>query len=213
VCAIVVVPGALSAQEGTDTPEMQELTQQFQQMRNQVLLNMVQKGIDPREFFGDLRQQMQNGTLDVAALQQKLVDQGLIEKDAITQMQTKAQGATLGSIRRQLGVTDDEWKVLEPKIQRILAATGDAGSSNPMSGLIAGFMRGQSTASDVTKRMRELQGAVSDPATKPDALQQKLTAWRDARQKAKEELAAAQKDLIELLSPRQEAVLAMLGLL
>jgi hypothetical protein len=42
---------------------------------------------------------------------------------------------------------------------------------------------------------------------------QKLTALRDARAKAKADLESAQKDLKDVLTPRQEAVLVVNGML
>ncbi len=41
----------------------------------------------------------------------------------------------------------------------------------------------------------------------------KLTAYREARDKARQTLAAAQKDLKDVLSQRQEAVLVSMGML
>ena len=45
-----------------------------------------------------------------------------------------------------------------------------------------------------------------------DALAAKLRTWREAREKARADLAAAQKQLIEVLTPRQEAMLMNMGL-
>ena len=194
-------------------PGMQEMRQQLQQIGMAVMQNMTQKGIDPQKFFGDIRQQMQDGTLDMAALQQKLVDDGLIEKETVTQMQTTVQNATLNSIKRQLGVTDAEWTVLLPKIQRVMIASGDTDNSNPMRGMIAGLMRGQLVKSDAVKGKQELKAAIANPTTTPAEIQSKLGAVRETKQKAKDELTAAQKELIELLTVRQEAVLTILGLL
>ena len=128
-------------------------------------------------------------------------------------MQTTAQNATLNSIKRQLGVTDAEWTVLLPKIQRVMIASGDTDNSNPMRGMIAGLMRGQLVKSDVVKGKQELKAAITNPTTTPAEIQSKLGAVREAKQKAKDELTAAQKELIELLTVRQEAVLIILGLL
>lgn len=61
--------------------------------------------------------------------------------------------------------------------------------------------------------LTDLLGAVTDAKTTPEQLQQKLAAVRAARQKARADLAAAQKDLLELLTADQEAVLVDLGFL
>src|SRR5258708_2736274 len=119
VCAFVLGLSAAFAEDGP-SPEMQEMFQQFQEMQQKIRQNMQDKGIDPREFFGDMFRQMREGSFDMDAFNQKLVDNGLIEKDAITQMQTKAQSATFNTLKRQLGVTDEEWKAVQPKLQRVV---------------------------------------------------------------------------------------------
>jgi hypothetical protein len=65
----------------------------------------------------------------------------------------------------------------------------------------------------VTKAMADLQTALADTKTKPAQLEEKVAAVRLARSKAKEKFEAARKDLFELLTPEQEAVLIALGYL
>jgi len=67
--------------------------------------------------------------------------------------------------------------------------------------------------SAVMLKLAELRTALADPNTTPEQLQEKIGAVRGARQKAKAELAAARKDLLELLTPDQEAVLVSLDYL
>jgi hypothetical protein len=61
--------------------------------------------------------------------------------------------------------------------------------------------------------MSELQQATSDASTTPRQLRVKVAAVRAARQKAKAKLEAARKELLDLISPEQEAVLVSLGYL
>jgi septal ring factor EnvC (AmiA/AmiB activator) len=61
--------------------------------------------------------------------------------------------------------------------------------------------------------MADLQTALADAKTTPDQIKEKVAAVRAARQKARAELEAAQKDLLELLTSDQEAVLVSLGFL
>jgi Spy/CpxP family protein refolding chaperone len=58
-----------------------------------------------------------------------------------------------------------------------------------------------------------LQTTLDNKDAKPEEIKAKLTALRDARNKAKEDLTKAQADLKELLTQRQEAVLVNMGLL
>jgi hypothetical protein len=59
----------------------------------------------------------------------------------------------------------------------------------------------------------DLQAALDDPKASSEEIREKLTALREAGKKAKADLAAAQKDLLELLTAYQEAVLVSLGYL
>ena len=56
-----------------------------------------------------------------------------------------------------------------------------------------------------------LRTALDDPKTSPEALQEKVAAVRQARLKARAALADAGKNLLELLTADQEAVLVALG--
>ncbi len=65
--------------------------------------------------------------------------------------------------------------------------------------------------SAITQAMSDLQTAAGDTKTSSDELKKKVAAVRVARQKAKRTFETAKKDLLELLSPDQEAVLVGLG--
>ncbi len=76
-----------------------------------------------------------------------------------------------------------------------------------------GGMGGGGGDAAVTKAMADLQTALADSKTKPEQLKEKVAAVRVARRRAKEKLETARKDLIDLLTPEQEAVLISLGYL
>ncbi len=59
--------------------------------------------------------------------------------------------------------------------------------------------------------MVELQTVVADSKSTSEQIEEKLKVVRIARQKAKADLAAAQKNLMPLLTLDQEAVLVALG--
>jgi len=65
----------------------------------------------------------------------------------------------------------------------------------------------------VMQRLTELRTALADPNATSEQLKEKITAVRDARRKARAELAAARKDLLELLTLDQEAMLVSLDYL
>jgi hypothetical protein len=67
--------------------------------------------------------------------------------------------------------------------------------------------------SQVMVALMELRTVALDPNATADQIKEKAAAVRAARQKAKAEVAAAQKDLVQLLAPDQEAILVALGYL
>jgi hypothetical protein len=126
-------------------------------------------------------------------------------------------------LKEQLGTTDEELQVLQPRIEKIFQLQRDA------SGGGRGFFRmgrggnngnnnnnngnADQPTSPVQERMRELQTLLENKDTPPDQIKSKLTELRDARAKAKEDLAKAQADLRDVLTQRQEAVLVTMGIL
>lgn len=152
-------------------------------------------------------------------------------------------------MREQLGATSEEWKVLGPRVMKVMTlsrqsaggmrmgrmfgrpggpggpgAPGDQGGPNagnnrgnrgnrgdraqrPRGGMFGGEPTAVDTAAD------ELQTTLENTSATPEEIKSKLTALRTAKEKAKQELAVAQKDLREVLTLRQEAQLVVMGLL
>lgn len=129
--------------------------------------------------------------------------------------------------KTQLGATDDEWKVLQPKLEKVMNAQRDAGR-----GFGGGMMGGRGgprgergdrggdqnrpsnrPESKVAKARTELNTTLENKSASPDEIKAKLKAYRDAREQARADLQAAQRELKEVCSVRQEATLVMLGAL
>ena len=125
----------------------------------------------------------------------------------------RAREEYYGRIKADLGVTDDEWKVLQPRIEKVstLRRAGDSGRG--------GFSRGGDSnrssepQSPVAKASEDLRNVTRNKEAPAAEVTAKLAALREARAKAKAELAAAQKELVEVLTPKQEAVLVSMGML
>jgi hypothetical protein len=134
-------------------------------------------------------------------------------------------------LKELLGASDQEWAVLQPKVeklmdaQRLQMAGRGAGMAQLFRSDRGGGDRGGNNnnnrpdrpqrpeeSSPVAVRTRELQDAIRDNAS-PDVLKAKLAALRDARTKARDQYAKAQQELRELLTLKQEATLIMLGML
>ncbi len=120
----------------------------------------------------------------------------------------------LTNIKDQMGVNDEQWKTLAPKVektmtlQRELRAGGMGGFGGGRGGQAA-----NAPQSKLAEAQTALRTALENKDTPPADITAKLAAYREARDKARAELQAAQKDLKEGLTPREEAVLVMNGLL
>jgi hypothetical protein len=110
----------------------------------------------------------------------------------------------LARLKSELGVSQEEWSVIQPRIvavYRLAHTQPSAGKEDPQ-GLAL-----------VTQRMRELRELLANKAAKPEEIKAKLTALRAARERAIQELAKARQGLRQLMTLRQEAVLVLNGLL
>lgn len=126
-------------------------------------------------------------------------------------------------LKEQLGATDEEFKALQPKIERVqqlqLQATaggfggrgfGGRGFGGPGGGNREG---GQQASNPTVQAAQELRAVLENKSATAADIKAKLDAFRAAKAKSREELVKAQNELKELLSQRQEAVLVQRGIL
>jgi Spy/CpxP family protein refolding chaperone len=126
----------------------------------------------------------------------------------------------LDRIKENLGATDEEWQAIQPRVEAVQALLRQARPG--MGGRMFG-RGGQPPAppagpgapelSETEKATQALQAVLDNTQSKPEDIKQALTAYREARDKAKQELAKAQEELRKIVTPRQEARLVLLGLL
>jgi hypothetical protein len=124
-------------------------------------------------------------------------------------------------IKEELEVAnDDEWKALQPLVQKVTDARMQA-----MSGMGRGMMRPRRNADDQGGGgMR--RGPFGEPSPEQDALQKAIdakaskaelkaamTKFVEARKVREEQLKAAQEELRKVLTTRQEAIATANGLL
>ncbi len=115
-------------------------------------------------------------------------------------------------IKERLAVTDDEWKVLSPKLDNVRNIQRDMRGGGGFGGRRGGAPADAPTT-PVAKASQELRTALDNKDTAAEDIAKKLTAYREAREKAKAALTAAQKELKEVLTARQEALLVTMGML
>jgi len=142
-------------------------------------------------------------------------------------------------VKEALKCSDNEWKVLGPKVDRIMTLSRDAdsgrgrmfrgggrgtGGGPQMGGGPAGDRGGRpangrgggpgaGATSPVAKAVDDLQTTLDNPQATSDQIMAKLAALRAARDKAQKELAKARQDLRQLVTQRQEAQLVLMGIL
>ena len=125
-------------------------------------------------------------------------------------------------LKTELGVNDDEWKALQPKVEKVMDLQRQSFARRGFGG--RGRRGGQNQdqgntptptppSSPVQEKAQALQTVLDNKDSKPEDIKSALKAYRDAREQARQELAKAQDDLRGLLTARQESVLVMSGLL
>lgn len=114
-------------------------------------------------------------------------------------------------VQEALSPTDEEWAALEGPVGTVVSLSMEPGVSG---GMRLGGRRGGGEAatgqSAVAVAAAELQTAVDAGAEDVAA---KLAAYRDAREEARADLAAAREAIKGMINPTQEAKLVLAGVL
>jgi len=127
----------------------------------------------------------------------------------------------LDRVKTALGADDEAWTALQPKVEKVQTLTFQVRGLMGR-GMRAGRQgrRAQPAPAGELPKPTELEKAAQDLRQileNPDApvadITAKLVALRSATEKVEAELAAAQKELREMVSVRQEAQLVLMGLL
>ena len=127
------------------------------------------------------------------------------------------------SIKTALNVSDDEWSVIQPLLDKVEQAQfafvtsanfgfGFAGRRGG-NGAPGGGGAGVNTFFQGSPEVQALNDAVQSGSTSSDDLKAKMAAVRAARKKAQDDLTAARQNLQKVLSLRQEAALLSMSVL
>ena len=124
-------------------------------------------------------------------------------------------------LKEMLAASDDEWKVLQPRIEAIQQQKRDSGGG--MGGMMFGGGGGgfrppgspgdDQPKSEVQQKAADLRTVTDNKDSKPVDIKEKVAALRAAKEKSKAELQKQQAELREIVTIRQEAVLIMLGVM
>lgn len=131
-------------------------------------------------------------------------------------------------MREQLGASEEEWKVLYPRIQKVQQLQRQTrggfwsmvgwGGRQARRGRRGGQAQRPEVApqrerSEVEKKTEALRNLLEDKSSGAEPLKVALDALRKARAKARQELEAARKELRNVVTVRQEAQLVLIGIL
>jgi len=126
-------------------------------------------------------------------------------------------------MREQLGATEEEWKVLQPRIEKVQQLQrqgrgGFGGRGGRGRGGRPGEARRPEGAPEreqpeVEKKTEALRSLLDDKASGAGAIKAALDALRRAREQAQKDLAVARKELQGVCTMRQEARFVLMGLL
>jgi len=131
----------------------------------------------------------------------------------------------MNNIKQQLEASDEEWKVLEPLVEKAMNLNrdlmmggmmrrGGRGGGPGGEGAPAGdAAQADPNASPMTTAAAALRKVLENKQAPAAEIKAKLTAFKEAREKARQELAKTRDSLRELVTPRQEAQLVLAGVL
>jgi hypothetical protein len=130
-------------------------------------------------------------------------------------------------MREQLGATEDEWKILQPRMEKVQQlqrqSRGGFGMMRGRFGRDRGRDRGgddrrregeqERERSDVEQKTEALRSLLEDENSSSSSIKAALEALRQARAKSQQELATARKELRQVCSMKQEAQFVLMGIL
>jgi len=123
-------------------------------------------------------------------------------------------------MKTTLAASDEEWAVMQPFIEKIQTLTRDLTGGGVGRMMMMGARQrpmrqpeNEEEETDLAKATRELQETLAKEDATADQITEKLDAYREAREAVKEELVEFQGALREIVTPRQEAQLTLMGIL
>ncbi len=130
----------------------------------------------------------------------------------------KMQQQMMDNIKESIVATDEEWKVIQPLLEKVMTMTRELRSQGRM-----GFRGGrggpgadaaaQQPTSEIGKLIQALKTTLDNSKSTPEEIKASLSAVREAKKKSEQDLAKAREELVKALTPRQEARLVQLGII
>jgi Spy/CpxP family protein refolding chaperone len=116
-------------------------------------------------------------------------------------------------IKTSLKATDEEWTVLQPLVENVMAKQRDASGFGGGRGRGPGGGGDNAPTTPAAKASQDLRDLLDKDSATPEEIKAKLAAVRDTKKKAQAELTQAREELRKGLTLRQEAYFVSRGLL
>ncbi|HEY2585241.1 MAG TPA: hypothetical protein VGI81_05710 [Tepidisphaeraceae bacterium] len=203
--------------------------QKFEEQARDLLQQVQRPDTDPQQVmqqFRDLMRQFRDETANMSPEQADQIRQRLMQNlgplmaQAMPTIMRRMEEARLNELKGELELSDEEFAVIKPAIQKVMDAQRAVA--------VAGMRRGPGgpgggpggpppgvpgASAPLATAMGALRETLLDPNAKPDAIKARLDAVRQAKSQAEHDVAVAQAELRPLLTIRQESVLVSYGLL
>lgn len=106
------------------------------------------------------------------------------------------------NLKKQMGVSEAEWAVVRPRLEAVYERV----HAQPVRGNVE-------PTTPVERRTKELRELLRDENAEAEQIKARLLALRAEKERARQELAKARRELQQIMTLRQEAVLVLAGLL
>jgi hypothetical protein len=130
----------------------------------------------------------------------------------------KSPADQLAAVRSLMDASDDEWKAMTPKLEKVIQAKRETNTGAGMNWTSSNSAKPVFQPSNTKvesapgRAMQDVRDAVADENATKEDLAAKIAAVRKARQKARADYESAQQALADAVTPRQLAVLMTLGI-
>lgn len=152
----------------------------------------------PKEYQGGMEKSK--------ALMERMQNAGNDEerRQVMNEQMTWQRQMAFESLRNQLRISEQEWPVVKPRLQAVYELV------HPVSQMMG---RNEQPKTELEQKSRDLRELLQADKAEADQIKAKLTAFRTAKEKSNQQLAAARQSLRQIMNLRQEAVLVVNGLL
>ncbi len=161
----------------------------------------------------------QRGQRDQGAQAGQRGMRGNMDPAQMQQMQQRMQERMMQGLQEQMGMSDAEMTAIKPRLTKVMELRQELRGSQfrgmmGARGARGGDRGGQQNTPNLkglAKIQSELNALIAKDGATAAQIKAKLTEYRKAREKIQQNLAAAQANLLKVLTVKQEALMVMRG--